>query len=133
MSVLTPRRPDAGGLRDYLAALRPRVVVVRVSAGKVRLALAFPLWALEEIAAFALGALELAEAAWPRLPARLRTRLGWLEGRGELGADGDAWAAVARTLDELAGGRARDILRLPPGVPFLSVTTDQAKVEVTQL
>lgn len=130
---MTLKHLDATGLRDYLASLRPRIVVVRVRVRDVRIVWAVPLWAIEETVAFALGALDLLAVAWPRLPEGLRTRLSRLEGVVRPAGSAGGLRDLLGVVDELAGGRARDILRLPSGVPFVSVTTGEAHVEITQL
>lgn len=135
--MLALRRLDAAGRRELLDELRPRFVLVRVRARRVRVAWPVPLGPLEELAAFALGAASLAMALGARLPLPsrwTRTGSGALDLR-PAGRDADVAtvrALVAR-LDDLAGGALRDVLRLPSGEPYLSVRSGDTAIDLTVL
>lgn len=134
IGTFTLRRFDRDGLRAYLDAVRPRYVIVRVVAGRVRLRWGFPLWAVEESVAFCLGAVRLLWAAWSHLPAGVRRRYPGVTRRlapSETGGPDGLIPALYAACDEIAGGALRELLRLPPGVPYVSVALDDLTVEVT--
>ncbi len=142
--MLKPRRFDVVGRRAYLDDVRPRFLLLRVKADKVNISWGVPLWALEEVAAFALGAATLAQAVLPVLPATWRARMGAgiaINGRRiEFGqadtADAQPGAADERTvltrflrlMDDFAGGSLRDLLRVPPGEPYFEVSANGTRV-----
>jgi len=137
MLALRPLGP--AGLRAYADELRPRMLVMRVRAGRVRFAWMVPLWPVEELVALVAGAALLAHAAWPLWAGavggrrwRLRTRLA--DVAGHAGAAPDArgtLAAVLAGLSTPAGSHPGDILRLPPGAPYLSIRSRRAAVDLT--
>lgn len=145
--MLQLRRFDQAGRRAYLDEVRPRFVVLRLRAGKANFSWGVPLWAAEEVAALVLGGVALMKAALPLAPAAWRTRLSTgitVAGREvRLGA-GSATAGVhqtaphagasvlevLRTIDGLAGGSLRDVLRLPPGEPYVKVRTGDTLIEI---
>ncbi len=132
--MLTPREPTREGLRAYLDELRPRVLVLRVRAGRVRFAWAAPLWPFGEVLSFAAGVVLLARAllaAWARRGGRLPQSLAEATAFAGTGAVGDATPSPLAALDALAGARFGDRLRLPPGEPYLRVRTPEASVELT--
>lgn len=155
--MLLPRRLDQEGLRAYLDEVRPRFLVVRVRAKRRTIAWGMPLSALEEIVGFALGAVAFGHALLPWLPARWRTAIdeasrragGSLRLATAAGAtpgttpgttsvtDGvttaptpSPIAALLATANDLAGGALRDVLRIPPGEPYVSVRTDTAHIDL---
>lgn len=145
--MLQLRRFDQAGRRAYLDEVRPRFVVLRLRAGKADFSWGVPLWAAEEVAALVLGGVALMKAALPLAPAAWRTRLSTgitVAGREvRLGAPnraentnhaaphtGAALLEVLRTIDGLAGGSLRDVLRLPPGEPYVQVRTGDTHIEI---
>ncbi|NLG09259.1 MAG: hypothetical protein GX560_08425 [Deinococcales bacterium] len=142
--MMTLRSFDEAGRRAYLDEVRPRFLVLRVRAERVNLVWGFPLWALEEVVAFVLGATALLNAALPLLPASWRARLRGgvrVGGRSfELGAAAAAAPAptgerlalgrVLELLNDLAAGSLRDVLRLPPGEPYVEVDAQGARVSI---
>lgn len=145
------RRFDQAGRRAYLDEVRPRFVVLRLRAGKVNFTWGLPLWAAEEVAAFALGCAALLQSVLPLAPASWRSRLNTRLNTGitvagrevRLGAPnraentnhaaphtGAALLEVLRTIDGLAGGSLRDVLRLPPGEPYVKVRTGDTLIEI---
>lgn len=154
--MLLPRRLDQEGLRAYVDEVRPRFLVVRVRAGGRSITWGLPLSALEEIAAFVLGAVAFAHAARQWLPARWRTamegasnglwsalRLGSEPGRASTTpsvrsappastalAPPSPAAALWAAANDLAGGALRDVLRVPPGQPYVSVRSGATHIDV---
>ncbi len=128
--TLRPRRLDEQGWHTYLEEALPRFVLIRVRAERARFAWAVPLWPFEEILAFALGVLAFMPEIVRVLPESARARL-------PAGSDGKG--APLRTLgirdriDALAGGSARDLLRLPRGTPYLSIEAGTTHIEVVSL
>lgn len=141
--MLTLRKLDGPGRRAYLDEVRPRMLVVRVRAQRLRFAWLVPLWPFEQLIAFALGMALIAGAVWPAWARR------W--GRAEADAPGP-WAqvgeaaalagvvpaegrsrlaALAQSLSAIAAGRLGDQLRLPPGVPYLRVRSEAATIDIT--
>lgn len=145
--MLQLRRFDQAGRRAYLDEVRPRLVVLRLRASKINITWGVPLWAVEEVTALVLGCAALVKAALPLAPAAWRTRLSTgitVVGREiRLGA-GSATAGVhqiaphagasvlevLRTIDALAGGSLRNVLRLPPGEPYVMVRTGDTHIEI---
>lgn len=153
--MLLPRRLDQEGLRAYLDEVRPRFLVVRVRVKRRTIAWGMPLSALEELVGFALGAVAFGHALLPWLPARWRSAIDKASQRaggslrlataGTPGATADATsvpaaithtgtpspiAAFLATANDLAGGALRDVLRIPPGEPYVSVRTDTAHIDL---
>ncbi len=145
--MLRPRRFDEEGLKAYLDDVRPRFLVLRVRADKANIIWGVPLWAAEEIVAFAVGAAALLRGVLPLMPAAWRDRLApgiriagysfdlGASATAEDGASADATLTgalvrVLSTANDLAGGGLRDLLRLPPGEPYVKVQTDTAFVEI---
>lgn len=138
--MLQLRRLDEAGRRAYLDDVRPRIVVLRLRADKVNLAWGMPLWAAEEIVAFLLGAAALMKAGLPLAPHAWRARLGAgvtiagrrvaFESTDEQGAAGAALLELFRTVDSLAGGSLRDVLRIPPGESYVKVKTSDTHIEI---
>ena len=151
--MLGLRRLDGPGRRAYLEDLRPRVLVVRIRAGKVRLLWAVPMAPFEGLLAFALGLALLAPTLAPVLPRRVRASLERPDGRlavahrtasrvasgafATSGAAGSGHAAAAgpspsllARLSQIAGGGLGEALRLPPGTPYLSVRADDVAIDV---
>lgn len=122
--MVSLRRFDAEGWRSYLSELRPRFVTFRLVTGNVRLYWGVPLWALEQTVSLALRLLPLLPHLTPLLPARARPHLArW---RGSQGA-------LVGVLELLLSEPWHDLLRLPPGEPFVSVETDEVFLEIRQL
>lgn len=157
--MLLPRRLDQEGLRAYLDEVRPRFLVVRVRVKRRTIAWGMPLSALEDLVGFALGAVAFGHALLPWLPARWRLAIDKASQRtggslrlatagataGTPGAADDATsvptattpaatpspiAALLATANDLAGGALRDVLRIPPGEPYVSVRTDTAHIDL---
>ena len=145
--MLQLRRFDLAGRRAYLDEVRPRFVVLRLRTGKINVTWGLPLWAAEEVVAFVLGGAALAKAAVPLAPAAWRTRLGTginVAGRaaplvapnrstGGHQATPDTGASlleILRTINALAGGSLRGVLRLPPGEPYVQVRTGDTHIEI---
>lgn len=189
--MLRPRRFDEEGLKAYLDDVRPRFLVLRVHADKANIVWGVPLWAAEEIVAFAVGAAAILKGALPLLPGPWRERLlpglrfagyafgnrpetvaasqgftatGGRGGRSAGGGNTDqhhtatanpavqngrgstrsraaeaaiggssrgaAWAEVFSTINSLAGGSLRDVLRIPPGEPYVQVATHNTRIEI---
>jgi hypothetical protein len=123
--VLTLRRLDAEGWRSYLSELRPRFLTFRLVTGNVRIAWGVPLWALEQAASLLLRSLPLLPHLAPLLPGRARRALaGW---------DAGSQSALIAALDLLLSEPWHDLLRLPPGEPFVSVETDDVFLEIRQI
>lgn len=158
--MLGLRRFDGPGLRAYLDELRPRVLVVRLRAGRLRLLLAVPMAPFEDLLAFALGLTLVAPTVVRFLPERQRARLERPDGplaaadrtasqvaagaytyaaattaaTGAGGAMTDAGRELPRgllaRLSSIAGGGLGEALRLPPGTPYLSVQADGFAIDV---
>ena len=138
--MLAPRRFDEAGLRAYVDDVRPRFVVLRVRANNVNIIWGLPLWAAEEVVAFALGAAWLLKVGMPLLPAAVRGKLGagiTLAGReyrltpaDEMQPESGAVLELYRTVNELAGGVLRSVLRVPPGQPYVQVSAGDTHVEI---
>lgn len=190
--MLRPRRFDEEGLKAYLDDVRPRFLVLRVHADKANIVWGVPLWAAEEIVAFAVGAAAILKGALPLLPGPWREKLlpgirfagyafgnyaanasasqGYTAtgGHGGRSANGDgnsdqrhtatddprvqngsdsrrsraaeaasggssrgaAWAEIFSTINSLAGGSLRDVLRIPPGEPYVQVATHNTRIEI---
>lgn len=142
--MLTLRSFDDSDRRAYLDEIRPRVLMLRVKAEKVKIAWAVPLWALEEVVAFALGAAALLTVALPLLPTAARRRLeaGVRVGGQQFDfgiAQGDSEAPATRRetlwriyelMNDYAGGSLRDVLRVPAGEPYVKVDAQGALVEI---
>ena len=149
--MLGLRRLDGPGRRAYLDDLRPRVLVVRIRAGKVRLLWAVPMAPFEGLLAFALGVALLAPTVAPVLPRRVRARLerpggplavahrtaSQVASGAFTGATGSEHAIAAEPprgllarLSLIAGGGLGEALRLPPGIPYLSVQADDVAIDV---
>ncbi len=124
------RRLDADGLRDYLGEIRPRFVVLRLRSGKANITWGVPLWAAEEVLGFALGVAALLNALAPRA----LTRFGAGGVRAEAGNSPQnttaALLAAWRTLNALAGGSLRDVLRVPPGEAYLEVRAANTHIQI---
>ncbi|HKI59369.1 MAG TPA: hypothetical protein VKA00_09155 [Trueperaceae bacterium] len=138
--MLTLRQLDGPGLRAYLDEVRPRMLVVRVRARRVRVAWLVPLWPFEQLVAFAAGAALLAHAVWPLWTAAaggqrsgVRARVAEVAGVAGLppAEARTTLAALAASLSAIAGGHLGDVLRLPPGVPYVRVRSQEATVDVT--
>ncbi len=74
--MMSLRRLDEQGMRDYLEELRPRFVTLRLTTGKIRIWWGMPLWAFEEVLSFGLRLLPLLPHLTPLLPTRARAALG---------------------------------------------------------
>lgn len=138
--MLVLRKLDGPGRRAYLDDVRPRILMVRVRAGRVRFAWLVPLWPFEQLVAFAAGAALLAYAAWPLWAgaaggrrSALRARVAEVAGLAGVALvdDRDVFAALGASLSTIAGANLGDLLRLPSGVPYVSVSADEATVDVT--
>lgn len=70
--MMSLRRLDEQGMRDYLEELRPRFVTLRLTTGKIRIWWGMPLWAFEEVLSFGLRLLPLLPHLTPLLPTRAR-------------------------------------------------------------
>lgn len=148
--MLAPRDLSGPGLREYWEDIRPRIVLLRVRTGSINIVWGVPLWAIEEVIAFAVGAALLVRAALPLLPPSWRDRAGeplrklgvfslsW-QANAELHEEGIAQAdarssAAARDvyalLNEFAGGSLSGLLRLPPGEPYVKVAASGTLVEI---
>ena len=66
--MMSLRRLDEQGMRDYLEELRPRFVTLRLTTGKIRIWWGMPLWAFEEVLSFGLRLLPLLPHLTPLLP-----------------------------------------------------------------
>lgn len=138
--MLTLRRFDEAGRRAYFDEVRPRIVVLRVHTAGANIVWGVPLWAAEEVAAFLLGAAALLKAGLPLAPRAWRRRLSTgvtVAGRElRFGSEEPSESAAAsllevcRTIDSLAGGSLRDLLRLPSGEPYVRVRTGDTHVEI---
>ena len=123
--MMSLRRLDEQGMRDYLEELRPRFVTLRLTTGKIRIWWGMPLWAFEEVLSFGLRLLPLLPHLTPLLPTRARAALGaWQTSNTE-----GLTAAVTTLLSE----RGRDLLRLPRGEPFVSIDTGEVSIEIRQI
>lgn len=133
--MLRPRSLTPEEARAYLDDIRPRFLLLRVRADRAHFVWGVPLWALEEIVAFALGAVAFLSLLRPVLPAGWLSRLGDLpvlassapapeEARPTLGE-------LLRLADELAGGSLQNVLRIPPGESYLLVNAGDTRVELT--
>ena len=119
------RRLDRPGVRAYLDELRPRFLVLRVRAKGVSFRWAVPNWAIEEVVRFALRLAPLAVQAAPHLPDSIGRPLRRFS----------AAAERRRTLalvDAFFSEEHRDLFTLPPGVPLVSVETEDVTFEITQ-
>lgn len=138
--MLRPRRFDEAGRRAFLDEVRPRFVLLRVRTGSANITWGMPLWAAEEIVAFALGAAAVVRTVLPLMPRAWRARLGHgmnINGRRVdfgLGYDGGTSSGTLlelwRTVDSFAGGSLRDVLRVPAGEPYVKVQTDDTLIEI---
>lgn len=109
-------RADASSRLAALAAeLRPRLVLLRLRAGPVRLAWAAPLGAFEEIVAFALRCAPLLTLVRRR------------------GAVAPAPTQLGAAVDALFALPDPGLLRLPPGESWLRVDAGEVRLELTQL
>lgn len=141
--MLQLRRFDEASRREYLDEVRPRLVVLRVRADKVRITWGVPLWAAEEVAGFLLGAAALLNAALPLAPLAWRRRLAQgitvrgrqlkLEHVVARPNEGASALELFRTIDALAGGSLRDVLRVPAGEPYVNVRTGDTHIEIAAL
>ena len=123
--MLGLRRLDAEGWRSYLEELRPRFVIFRLATGRVRIFWGVPLWALEQTVSLALRLLPLLPHLTPLLPARVRPQLArW---------GGGSQSALIAALELLLSEPWHDLLRLPPGEPFVSIETDDVFLEIRQI
>jgi len=121
---------DADGVRRYVDELRPRFVLVRVRADRVRFDWAVPLSPFEEILTFVLGAAMLLPWLAPMMPERARAALPALTtGAGKPTPSHD----LIEHFDALAGGALRDLLRIPNGEPYVSVRAAGATIDVVAL
>ena len=140
--MLKLRRLDPSGLRAYLDELRPRVLVVRVRAKGFRFAWAVPMAPFELLLGFALSSALLASPLLRWLPgeagdryAGALDRAGWAShayaagGRGGRERTAPPEGLMAR-LSLVAAGGLGEALRLPPGVPYLSVEADDVAIDV---
>lgn len=122
--MLSLRRFDEGGWRDYLEELRPRFVGFRLVTGKVRIVWGVPLWALEETVSLLLRLLPLLPHLAPLLPGRARRVVSaWSGGASE---------TLVPALEALLSQPWHDLLRLPSGEPLVSVETDEVFIEIRQ-
>jgi hypothetical protein len=147
--MLRLRRLDGPGLRAYLDELRPRVLVVRIRARRLRLLWAVPMAPFEEVLAFALGLALLVPTAARFLPEATRARLerdgGLLAAASQAAAGacvatkaGDPGSEAARELPQgllarlslIAAGGLGEALRLPPGTPYLSLQAEGVTIDV---
>lgn len=144
--MLRPRSFTREERSAYLQDVRPRFLLLRVRADKVNIVWGVPLWALEEVAAFALGATAFLSILRPVLPAQWSARLYGLmpSALNRFSATDPAAAKpppkahksrlvpdLFRLTDELAGGSLRDVLRLPPGESYVLVNAGDTRVELT--
>mgnify|MGYP007055517464 CR=1 FL=1 len=128
------RRFDAAGLRDYLGEVRPRFVMLRLRTEKVNISWGVPLWAAEEVLGFALGVAALLNALAPRALNRfgagsalgVRVESDNAPRPTTTAALLEAW----RTLNALAGGSLRDVLRVPPGEAYLEVRAANTHIHI---
>lgn len=163
--MVRPRRFDEEGLKAYLDDVRPRFLVLRVRADKANIVWGVPLWAAEEIVAFAIGGAAILKGALPLLPQAWRQKLmpglnfaGFAfsnytanyaanstatasNAHASTGGNGAhyesannastaAWAEIFSTINWLAGGSLRNVLRVPPGEPYVQVATDNTRIEI---
>src|SRR5690554_7091706 len=119
--MLRPRRFDEAGRRAFLDEVRPRFVLLRVRSSSANITWGMPLWAAEEIVAFALGAAAVVKTVLPLMPRAWRVRLDRgmnIAGRRVdfgLGSVGGTSSGTLlelwRTVDSFAGGSLREIGR----------------------
>ncbi len=121
---------DAAGVQAYLDEIPPRLLTLRIDAGRLRLRWWLPMWAIEEPLRFALRLYRLigpllprtvrdALARDPRVPARLLARAG---ARDSLFAAIDAWFSE----------NDRDLLAMPDDVPFVDIDAGGTRVRLQQ-
>lgn len=122
--MLSLRRLDREGMQDYLEALRPRLVVFSLATPQLRLVWWMPLWALEQSASLLLRLLPLL----PHLAPLLGREVGEMPGGS--GGEAGSWDSV---LASLLSEPWHDLLRLPPGEPFISIETADVRLEIRQL
>lgn len=140
------RRFDRAGRRQYLDEIRPRFVVLRLRTDGANITWGAPLWAAEEVLGFMLGTAALMKALLPLTPRAWRQRLNqgleiagrtvplmspaaevaYVERPSTTAALAEAW----RTIDSLAGGALRDMLRIPLGEPYVEVRAGDTLVEI---
>lgn len=121
---------DAAGVRSYLHEIRPRLLTVRVHAGRMRFAWAVPSWAVEEPLRCALRLAPLLNLLAPvvtrRFAGRLGIAAGHASGRTDAAAQPDWWAAV----DEAFSEAHRDLLALPGDAPLIDIDAKHARIVI---
>lgn len=140
------RRFDRAGRREYLDEIRPRFVVLRLRTDGANITWGGPLWAAEEVLGFMLGTAALIKVLLPLAPRAWRQRLNQglvvasrtvplmtpapevqhVSRPSTAAALMEAW----RTVDSLAGGALRGVLRIPPGEPYVEVRTGDTLIEI---
>lgn len=116
--------------------LRPRFVLVRLEAGRVRLRWGVPLWPIEETLRFTLLVLPWLAYAWQWAPRAWRDELARPGRRARFVLEPPVrapWPALEALLD----GHGEGLLRLPSGEPFVQIqardSDDAVRIEITQV
>ena len=115
----------------YLREIRPRLLTLRLKAGRLDLRWLVPSWAVEEPIRFLLRATSLAIAVAPE-------RARWLAaaaGSAARPAPGDATPSARwwRAADAFFSEADRDLLALPDGVPLVDVRAADARIVVAEM
>lgn len=116
----------------YLREIRPRLLTLRLNAGKVHLRWLVPSWALEEPLRFLLRVASLAIAVAPDRARSLASAVGHAHvGPAQVSRSGPArwWPAA----DAFFSEADRDLLALPDGVPLVDVQAADARIVVAEV
>ena len=131
-----PRWDDPGYWERYLDDLKPRFVLVRIEAGRVRLRWGVPLWPFEETLRFGLLLLPWLAWAWQWAPRAWREELARPERRARFVLEPPVrppWTALEALLD----GHGEGLLRLPSGEPFVQIEASDreegVRIEIKQV
>lgn len=111
----------------YLREIRPRLLTLRLTAGRVDLRWLVPSCALEEPLRFLLRLASLAIAIAPERARRLTGGVGLAEG------DPTPSAPWWRAADAFFSEADRDLLALPEGVPLVDVRAADTRIVVAEI